>query len=162
MTDPARPADGVHVEVLGAAKPPAASGRALLGEAGLPTHALVNVTIEPGKPLPEGYTYTSLVLRVNKGRLEVVTTGGHATVTVGHGKPVRPGPRQKPFCEAGTCELPAGQKVVLEPGNSLSLTGGEVSATAVSDRTAEVQMSLVLPDLGEHLCWICPPIVSMY
>jgi hypothetical protein len=124
------------------------------------THTLVSLTLDPGASLPESYVYSSLVLRVHRGSVEVVPIGGIATVTVGTGKPVRPGPRRRPICETGTYRLADGEKAVLGPGNALSITGGEVSVKSVSRQPAEIQMSMVLPEPDEPLCWICPHVTD--
>ena len=161
MSDRSQSIPGVHITPLGVTRREGGDGlRGMMG-GDQAAHTLVSITLDPGASLPEGYVYSSLVLRVNRGRVEVVPIGGTATVTVGTGKPVRPGPRRRPICETGSYRLADGEKALLAPGNALSITGGEVSVKAVSRQPAEIQMSMVLPDTGENLCWICPHVNDM-
>ena len=129
-----------------------------------PTHALFTVTVEPGASLPNTFAYSSLVMHVQKGRVQVVANGGEASISVGTGQAIRESPRGKlVLCASGTVPLADGQVATLGVGNGLSLADGVLDVVAYGKVPAQVQLSVVLTpdDTSNQLCWICPKAVTL-
>ena len=157
--------EGVRITALGVvsgqSSTPATSLRA--GGSLKPTHALFDVTVEPGASLPNTFAYSSLVLHVQKGRVQVVANGGEATISVGTGQAIRESPRGKMvLCAVGSEVLADGQIATLGVGNGLSLADGVLDVVAYGKQPAQVQLSVVLTpdDESNPLCWVCPRITT--
>lgn len=152
---------GVQITPFGVTHGERASLRAHGG--GPPSsHALFRLTIEPGRALPDGYSYQSMLIDVQEGHIEVETQGGAARVWTGLGPSIRSAPDAEPFCDHGGCPLPDDVPALLEKGNGFSLDGGTLHLRATGDRPAVITLTVVLqqPDFHDPLCWICPVVTK--
>jgi hypothetical protein len=150
--------DGVQVTPLGVVRGRPEQGSRLDIGIAQPAHALFDITLEPGASLPEDFPYSSLLIRVQKGQMKVVTERGVASGTVGTGKPIGQQGRGPVLSAGDSVELAGGQEALLGPGNGFSLMEGTVKLQAVGRRTAQIQVSVLLSslDMDDGRCWICP------
>lgn len=122
-------------------------------------HALMNISIEPGAPVPTLTGMRSVLISVQQGSLLVSASGEAVRIDVGTGTSIRSGDDTQVLCERHDCVLDPGQEAMLGPGNGLSVSQGNVQMEVHGDGGAVVQLSLVLPgSLLNERCWICPTI----
>jgi hypothetical protein len=102
-------------------------------------HWLLRITIQPEAQLPTASRVASTLIRVESGSILVKVTRGEARINVGcGGEPIQPD-----------------QKVVLEPGNMISLKRSTFDVRAVSGEPAVLLATILVPG-DDFLCWICP------
>ncbi len=125
-------------------------------------HALYQVTLPPGASLPAGIAYTSLIVYVMSGEVQIGSPGTSITRSLApqiRTIPERVAPLQ-PAERPVLTPVPLVSGALLKAGQSSQSLKEEVGITNHGATTATLMLSVVLgsEEMNDTLCFICPKV----